>query len=287
MKQEIKHLPERKQQELKTITQIIYEIANPEMIILFGSHARGDWVEDKYDKEQYRYQSDFDILVLVQTRSEITQGKLEREIEEKLEQESSLKTPTSIIVHDVEFVNRRLKKAQYFFSDIKKEGIFLYNTDQFQLKEPKELSNRERQTLAQEDFDYWFTSANDFYDGFDFYFNREKYNHAAFMLHQTTEKLYNCILLVFTRYKPKSHDLLVLRKFGNTIDSELAMVFPLDTIENKHLFKLLRNAYVDARYKPSYFITENELSKLREQVNYLKHLVEKLSYEKIASLTKE
>lgn len=119
MKQKIKHLSDRKQQELKTITQIICDIANPEMIILFGSHARGDWVEDKYDKEHYRYQSDFDILVLVQTKNETTQGKLEREIEEKLDQEPNVKTPTSIIVHDVEFVNRRLSKAQYFFSDIK------------------------------------------------------------------------------------------------------------------------------------------------------------------------
>ena len=64
MKQDITHLPERKQQELKTITQIICDIAKPEMVILFGSYARDDWVEDKYDKTHYRYQSDFDILVL-------------------------------------------------------------------------------------------------------------------------------------------------------------------------------------------------------------------------------
>lgn len=129
--------------------------------------------------------------------------------------------------------------------------------------------------------------ANNFYDGFEFFFDKKRFNESAFMLHQTTDRLYTAILLVFTRYKPKSHDLLILRKFANTIDPELAMVFPLDTTENKHLFKLLRNAYVDARYKPSYVITEEELSKLGEQVNYLKHLVEKLCYEKIASFTKE
>ena len=60
-----------------------------------------------------------------------------------------------MIVHDIDFVNRRLSKAQYFFSDIKKEGICLYDSKQFQLKEAKELSNKERQKLAQEDFDYW------------------------------------------------------------------------------------------------------------------------------------
>ena len=283
MKQDITHLPERKQQELKNITQIICDIAKPEMVILFGSYARGDWVEDKYDKEHYRYQSDFDILVLVQTRSEITQGKLERDIEEKLDQGSSLKTPVSIIVHDVEFVNRRLSKAQYFFSDIKKEGIYLYNSEQFQLKEPKELSDAERQKIAKEDFGYWFRKAQKLLAGVQFYFNTQDYNEASFLLHQATERLYTAILLVFTRYKPKSHDLLILRKFANTIDPELAMVFPLDNTENKHLFKLLRNAYVDARYKPSYVITEGELSKLVNQINHLKSLCEKLCREKIAS----
>ena len=107
------------------------------------------------------------------------------------------------------------------------------------------------------------------------------------MLHQTTERLYTTILLVFTRYKPKSHDLAILRKFANTIDEQLAMVFPMNDAQNKHLFKLLRNAYVDARYKPSYVITEEELSTLADQVNQLKDLCEKLCQEKITSFTEE
>jgi hypothetical protein len=45
----------------------------------------------------------------------------------------------------------------------------------------------------------------------------------------------------------------------------------------------LRNAYVDARYKPGYAITEEELSQLANQVNYLKALCERLCQEKIAS----
>ena len=189
MKRDINHLPAHKQQELKTIAQIICDIAAPEMIILFGSYARGDWVEDKYDKEHYRYQSDFDILVIVQIRNELMQGKLEREIEEKLDKEQS---PISIIVHDVEFVNRRLSKAQYFFSDIKKEGIHLYNSEQFQLNEPKELSNAALQKIAQEDFHYWFEKAENLLEIFEFAFKNKKYNEAAFMLHQTTKQFVYC-----------------------------------------------------------------------------------------------
>jgi len=51
-----------------------------------------------------------------------------------------IKTPISPIVHDIDFINRRLEKAQYFFSDIKKQGIVLYDSGQLKLKEPRELS---------------------------------------------------------------------------------------------------------------------------------------------------
>jgi predicted nucleotidyltransferase/HEPN domain-containing protein len=282
MKQDTSHLPAHKQQELTIITQIICDVVAPEMIILFGSYARGSWVEDKYDETRFRYQSDFDILVVVETRSESAQAKLEREIEDRLEQETALTTPISIILHDIEFVNRRLSKAQYFFTDIKKEGICLYDSGKFALKEPKELSGKERQRLAQEDFDYWFENALDCFDTFNFCIKEEKYNQAAFLLHQTTERLYTGILLVFTRYKPNSHDLMLLRKLTNTVHEAFANIFPLDTPEDKHLFKLLRKAYVDARYKRSYAITQEELLHLAQQVEALQILGKKLCLEKIA-----
>jgi predicted nucleotidyltransferase len=50
MRKSLSHLPERKPWELAKIRELILEILpeGVEMIILFGSHARGDWVEDKY-----------------------------------------------------------------------------------------------------------------------------------------------------------------------------------------------------------------------------------------------
>ena len=69
---------------------------------------------------------------------------------------NAIKTPVSVIVHDIDFINRCLNKAQYFFTDIKKEGILLYNSGKYQLDEPKELSPEERRKLANEDFNYYF-----------------------------------------------------------------------------------------------------------------------------------
>jgi len=283
MKTSVDYLPLNKQTEIADIVRIITEIFIPEMIILFGSYARNEWVEDKYDGEHYRYQSDIDILVIVRTQSESIQAKLERDIEDMVEKSEVIKTPVSVIVHDIDFVNRRLSKAQYFFTDIKKEGILLYDSGKFELTEAKELLPAERKKLAQEDFNYWFNSAKEFWDSFQFNFRRGSFPIAAFELHQVTERLYSGILLVFTRYKPNTHDLYVLRKLTNSIDCRLTQVFPLDNAESKRLFKLIKKAYIEARYKPNYSITKYELEELYRQVEELKNLGELICHEKIES----
>lgn len=283
MKTSLEYLPINKQTEIANIVRIITEIFIPEMIILFGSYARNEWVEDKYDEDHYRYQSDFDILVIVKTQSESAQAKLERDIEDRVEKEESVKTPVSVIVHDIDFVNRRLGRAQYFFTDIKKEGVLLYNSEKFELNEAKELLPAERKKLAQEDFNYWFNSAQEFSESFQFNFKKGSLSIAAFELHQVTERLYSGILLVFTRYKPNTHDLYVLRKLTNSVDCRLVQVFPLDNADNKRLFKLLKKAYVEARYKPNYRITHDELTQLYQQVEELKKVGELICQEKIQS----
>ena len=57
MKTSFDHLPEPKQAQLRDIVAIFREGAPIEMLILFGSHARGDWVEDPETK----YSSDYDV----------------------------------------------------------------------------------------------------------------------------------------------------------------------------------------------------------------------------------
>jgi predicted nucleotidyltransferase len=57
MKTSLDHLPEQKRAQLRAITSIFCEGAPLEMLILFGSHARGDWVEDP----ETGYRSDWDV----------------------------------------------------------------------------------------------------------------------------------------------------------------------------------------------------------------------------------
>ncbi len=70
MKKSLAHLPKPKRDELKRVKEIILdECPTVLMIILFGSHARGDWVEDRHFEGNvlHEYMSDFDILVIVRS----------------------------------------------------------------------------------------------------------------------------------------------------------------------------------------------------------------------------
>ena len=71
MKRSLSHLPKHKQQELNEITSITKANPGVEMVILFGSYARGDWVEDIYTEGHitYEYKSDFDILICLKIAS--------------------------------------------------------------------------------------------------------------------------------------------------------------------------------------------------------------------------
>jgi uncharacterized protein len=79
-------IPNVKQKELCRIADIIKQEAPVEMLILFGSFARGDWVSDKYREGYitYEYQSDFDILVVVKNKTIETNYALWNNINDKL-----------------------------------------------------------------------------------------------------------------------------------------------------------------------------------------------------------
>ncbi|MCB2263755.1 MAG: HEPN domain-containing protein [Candidatus Thiosymbion ectosymbiont of Robbea hypermnestra] len=283
MKTSLEHLPERKQQELQRAIEIIREEIDLDMLILFGSYARGDWVED-LDPETlfYRYQSDFDLLVVTETPRQADKIEKNSQLFQKLAK-TIHRTPISLIAEDIQFVNRRLRKSQYFYIDILREGILLYDSGKFELAEPREITALERKKLAEEDFEYWYGKACRLEKIYNFCISEEDYNEAAFNLHQMVERLYDAILLVFTRYKPSTHDIEKLGQRVASNDPRFLSVFPKATEEEKECFKLLRKAYVDARYKPSYIITKEQLEWLAQRVNHLKKLTENLCKEKIES----
>jgi len=128
----------------------VVQIVQPEMVILFGSHATGRWVEDWHMEGPIlsEYVSDYDILVI--TAAEVN----ESEVEDYVEAKCNFHNAVTVLVHDIGFVNKMLGEGQYFFSDIKKEGIALYDTGNITLADQRDLTPEERQAIAIEDYEY-------------------------------------------------------------------------------------------------------------------------------------
>ncbi len=288
MKTDLSHLPEHKQAELKAIVAaLIPRYAEIEMIILFGSYARGTQVEDKYVEKgiTYEYKSDYDLLIVLSKNAHANSDTLTQSITGKLE-ELNYSTPMNPIFHGVEFVNHELREGNYFFAEIKRDGVLLFTTNRYQLEEKREFSPAEAQAKAQDYFNAWFKSANEFFEFFQIAIEKEYLNKAAFELHQATERYYGALQLVFTGYKPKTHDIEILGKLAKSIDIEFGKVFPRATVQERQRFNLLKRAYIEARYNLDYRITKEELEYLGERVTLLRNLTEQICKQKIESFTK-
>jgi predicted nucleotidyltransferase/HEPN domain-containing protein len=278
MKTSLDHLPEQKRAQLRAITSILREGAPLEMLILFGSHARGDWVQDPVTG----YASDFDLISIVETEKQAADLALWSELERRA-REAAGETPVTLIVHDIKFVNHEIRIGQYFFGDIVNEGVLLHDSRRFQLAKPKALNAEERLTLAERNFTNWFDSASEFWRGSRYYASRNLLKHAAFLLHQAAERYYHAALLVFTGYKQRTHDIEVLGRLSGEQHAGLVDALPKGAPEDRRLFDLLKKAYVDARYSMSYRITMEELRVLQERVLVLGGRVRAACLEKMAT----
>jgi uncharacterized protein len=284
MKTSLDHLPADKRDEIRSIAETIVQLIKPEMIILFGSYSRGDWVEDRYSENGtvYEYKSDYDILVVTEHHQDMPPG-LSKQVRKRVRKAENLQTTPHIIFHDIKFLNRELEEGHYFFTDIKKEGTMLYTAGKYDLVSAKPLSGYHRSQKAKLYFNEWFKNANENLEFSLIAYDKQYYKKAIFELHQATERFFMAVLLVFTDYKPKIHDLEQLNRELGSADARFKTVFPNQTDEEKRLFILLVKSYIDSRYKLGYTIAPEDLQWLAGRVQMLKELSEVICKEKIES----
>ena len=301
MRTDIDHLPPAKQRELERVVQILFEeygdataLATQDWkkkgrilkVILYGSYARGGWVDEPHTAKGY--QSDFDLLVIVSDKRLTDRVEYWAKAEERLIRELSitktLRTPVNFIVHTLQEVNDGLAHGRYFFMDIAKEGIALYQSDDSELHKPNPKTPQQALAMAKEYFEEWFPTAMQRFELAKHGRSQGYRKPAAFDLHQSTEFLYHCALLVCTFYTPHVHNLAFLRTQAERVDRRLAYVWPSDTRRERAMFAKLKDAYVKARYSKHYRISEEELDWLAQQVEELGRVVHAVCSERIAQL---
>ena len=133
MKRSIKRLPKQTQEELTVLLDLVRQnVENCQMVILYGSYARGKYVlwDSKIEfGVRTSYQSDYDILVVIN-------GHMAKKVEERLRRiankynklfEDHRHASPQFIVEHINTVNHNIEISHYFFTDIVKDGIMLYD----------------------------------------------------------------------------------------------------------------------------------------------------------------
>lgn len=260
-------------------------------IILFGSFARGNWVHDKYDEDgrTFEYASDYDILVVMNAKkynSLQASSALSYELEEAIRPYGNPHKPhiANVIVESVAKLNKMLGQKQYFFTDIKKEGIFLYDSGKYKLSDARDLSNTELKEIAVNDYEEWFPMGDSFLINCRNSIDRSDNKVAAFLLHQAAENFLHCSLLVMTGYKPKTHSLEKLTSLCASQSNEFLKVFPRTNEMERKLFKLLEEAYIRARYDKTYKITAEQLEYLVRRVEMLRDVTKSACDDRVENL---
>lgn len=288
MKTSINYLPEQKRDELRRIVKCVLEVLpGCEMIILYGSYARNTYVD--YDQRiEYGirtcFMSDYDILVVTNTRfqrhviSHILSKATDNYYKGMNRNES---TTVQFIDESIDDLNKAIDKNRYFYTDIKREGIMLYNSGRYKLALRRKQNYREIKELAEEYYNERFERGNEFLLGAIFYNEQGLHKMASFNLHQACENYYNSIILTFTLYSPKEHSLIKLSARAKTHSLESSKAFPRNTEEEKRLFDLLQDAYVQARYSLHFRITQEDIEALIPKVELLRDIARQCCEERI------
>jgi len=289
MNTSLDHLPEGKRSELARVLEILFRefedatknrsVARRQgrilKVVLFGSYARGDWVDDPVGG----YKSDYDLLIVV-SEDELTDTaeywmNADQRLLQAYEITHELTAPAHFIVHSLSDVNNQLARGRPFFVDIVREGIALYETPDHPFARPARLSPQEAYAEAKANFDNWFPSASGFLRNAGYAVGDSDWKLAAFLLHQAAERLYHCVLLTMTLHSTKSHNLNFLRAQAERVEPELIPVWPRSNRFEKRCWELLRRAYVEARFSSHYAITAEELTWLEGRVSELQARVER------------
>lgn len=296
MKTDLDHLPKQKQRELAHVVRVLFEEFGAQTaratqswkkrgrilkVILYGSYARGDWVDDK----KGGYTSDYDILVVVNDARLTDLVEYWATADDRLMRDvtinKALSAPVNFIVHDLADVNDQLSHGRPFFVDLAEQGIALYEAEGFELATPRVLPPEEARAEAAKHFHHWYPKIGSAIRGAARYVEDGERNDAAFTLHQAVERAYHCALLVLTLYSPKSHKLNFLRSHAEEAAPELIAAWPRADKSSRRAFELLREAYVNARYSPQFAISDEQLSWLGGRVAELQKLVEQICQKRL------
>ena len=107
--------------------------------------------------------SDYDILV-VTSKSDVKEaGQILDSVDQMYYKRPDHQVPIQFINDDIEKLNSDLSEGRYFYTDVKKEGIMLYDSGNYKLERARKLDFEEIRQQAQEYFNEKYERSSIFF----------------------------------------------------------------------------------------------------------------------------
>lgn len=266
--------------QLQQVVDIIVKASAPEKVFLLGAAHSLHTEETIFMQPPVTFRQVIQYYLLVLTR--IDDKRCFDALQDAIENRCQHATPVTVFIEAAHIFNEWINEAHPFACHIAKAGLLLYDAGNIPLNTPLLHNPATEPALLQKEFTRWDTHVTEFLAGTELYRLRKQFGLAAFLLHQAAEHACTILFKMITGYRAGTHNLDKLLRYCRPLSAELAMLFPRTTEKENNLFQLLQKAYVHARYRDDYMITEKELRLLTERVKKLQLITREIAEARVS-----
>ena len=244
---------------LDPIIRMIRNSMDVEKIFLLGS----------YPSEPVELGMEYDLLILVRDDN----NRPNDEWESLIQNRSHDLPPVYASVYTISKVNALISSGNYFFNLFCVNDKLIYDAGNTGLKMSPVTYSFPEGYAVREAHDTIMHKANGFITGAIHFYEEKEFPLAAFMLHQAAEHGFNALLAPLMQFRIQTHNLNKLIHWARRFSTDICSIFPRSTSHETSLFQVLQKAYLHARYKDTFQVSEQQVEALLERVKQLLQLV--------------
>jgi HEPN domain-containing protein len=243
--------PSQKEQISGLISIIKHKIPTVEAILYLGSQPAAE--------------HQLFLLVLTTDNEQQTALSLSNTIEESCRKITAV---TALVHYSSAFIKALNEGNQFFKKALSCPVIYLSGDLLLPVAGPLfHLPNHD--TAVQ--WERWHGQGKDFLKGAEYYLRINAYGAALFSMHQCVEYLLVAIIRVVLGYGLNVHNLSKLLSITRMFTNDLFIVFNFEDEQSAALFRMLKDAYIDVRYRDTF---DPDITSLDTLYRVTKHFVE-------------
>jgi uncharacterized protein len=264
--------------QLQYVVDIIVKAALPDKVFLLGATQCVHTEDTIFCQPPVMLQQITHYYLLVLTK--VNDNRCFDILQDIIENRCAHATPVTVIIEATHIFNEWIEAGHPFACRIATAGSLLYDVGEVVLSKAGFSDSQIMAPNQEKEFSRWDSHVTEFLAGSQLYRERKQLGLAAFLLHQAAEHACTILYKLFTGYRAGTHNLDKLFRYCKPLSSALTLLFPRNSQKEHHLFQLLQKAYVHARYRDDYVITEKELVLLTERVKKLQVIMREAAKER-------